>query len=84
MLRLDTAVNVSFMSWSLFEILDSHSKRTCDALYSFQVFFSSSKAFCRCLLFQLSVREMLSTQSSFLRSRGRTVGNGNREADIVT
>jgi hypothetical protein len=45
---------------------------------------ASSKAFCRCLLFQLSVREMLSTQSSFFLSRGSTVGNGKREAEMVT
>lgn len=45
---------------------------------------ASSKAFCRCLLFQLRVLEMLSTQSSVLRSNGSTVGNGKREAEIVT
>jgi hypothetical protein len=46
--------------------------------------FASSNAFCRCLLFQLSVREMLSTQSSFFLSRGSTVGKGKREAEMVT
>jgi hypothetical protein len=48
------------------------------------VFFKSSKAFCRCRLFQFSVREMLSTQSSPFRSSGSTAGNGKRDADIVT
>ena len=50
----------------------------CEAL------FASSKAFCRCRLFQLRVREMLSTQSSFFLSNGSTVGKGKREAEMVT
>ena len=43
-----------------------------------------SNAFCRCLLFQFSVLEMLSTQSSLRLSKGRTLGNGNRLAEMVT
>jgi len=46
--------------------------------------FASSNAFCRCRLFQLRVREMLSTQSSFFLSSGRTVGKGKRDAEMVT
>lgn len=44
----------------------------------------SSYAFCRCLLFQFSVREMLSTQSSLRLSKGSTEGKGKRDAEIVT
>lgn len=40
--------------------------------------------FCRCLEFQLSVRLMLSIQSSVFRFSGSTEGKGNREAEIVT
>lgn len=45
---------------------------------------ASSNAFCRWRLFQFSVREMLSTQSSLLRSKGSTLGKGKREAEMVT
>ena len=47
-------------------------------------FFELSKAFCLCRLFQFSVLEIESTQSSLFRSNGRTLGKGKRLADTVT
>lgn len=46
--------------------------------------FHSVNAFCLCREFQLSVREILSIQSSLLLSSGNTLGNGYRDAEIVT